>query len=75
MKFRGQKNMHNNFGEFFNDLATRKGGNTAFIIKNKKGGKVAYTNITYKKLEEDIKAFASALINRGLKGKRVAHIG
>ena len=75
MKFRGAKNMHNNFGEFFNDLATRKGGNTAFIIKNKKGGKVAYTNITYKKLEEDIKAFASALINRGLKGKRVAHIG
>ena len=67
--------MHNNFGEFFNDLATRKGENTAFIIKNKKGGKVTYTNITYKKLEEDIKAFATALKERGLKGKRIAHIG
>ncbi len=67
--------MYKNFGEMLSVLASKKGENTAFIIKSKKDGKVSYTNITYKKLEEDVKAFATTLIKRELSGKRVAIIG
>ena len=49
--------------------------NFAFIIKNKNGKDISYTNITYTKFNEDLNAFGTALVNMGLKGKRIAIIG
>lgn len=46
----------------------------AFIIKNKGKEKVNYTNITYKQFQEEINALGTALIQLGLKGKRIAII-
>ena len=36
--------------------------NVAFKIKEKKGTKVKYTNITYRKMEKDIFALGTAII-------------
>ena len=49
--------------------------NTAFTIKNKTGKNTEYKKITYKQLNEDINALGTALINLGLKGKRISIIG
>ena len=48
--------------------------NNAFIIKNKPGTNQKYTNITYTQFGLDIDSLGSSLINRGLKGKRIAVI-
>lgn len=48
--------------------------NNAFIIKNKEQEKVSYTNITYKQFQEEVNALGTALIDLGLKGKRIAII-
>lgn len=47
----------------------------AFVVKNKKDGKVNYENITYERLLEDINKLGTALYQMGFKGKRVAIIG
>ena len=49
--------------------------NKAFIIKNKEGKKVTYTDITYEKYGKDMKALGTALIDLGLENKRIAIIG
>lgn len=48
--------------------------NNAFILKNKKEKEVEYKKITYRQLDEDIDNLGTALINMGLKGKRIAII-
>lgn len=48
--------------------------NIAFIIKEKKKDKIEYKNITYKMLQEDIDALGTALIDLGLKDKKIAII-
>lgn len=48
--------------------------NIAFIIKEKQGEKITYKNITYKMLKEDIDALGTALIDLGLKDKKIAII-
>ena len=48
---------------------------TAFTIKNKTGKTVEYKKITYKELNDEINALGTALLNLGLKGKRIAIIG
>ena len=45
--------------------------NVAFVIKNPDK---SYTEIKYKELEKIIKGFGQALVNMGLKGKRIAII-
>ena len=49
--------------------------NNAFIVKNKQGNKVTYTNITYETLGKQMKSLGTALINLGLENKRIAIIG
>ena len=49
--------------------------NKAFIIKNKEGKKVTYTDITYEKFGKDMQALGTALIDLGLENKRIAIIG
>lgn len=45
----------------------------AFKVKNKKGAE--YRNITFKEFKEDVDAFGTYLINRGLEGKKIGLIG
>ena len=47
---------------------------TAFTIKNKIGKEVTYRKVTYTELNDEVNALGTALINMGLKGKRVAII-
>ncbi|MBE6035644.1 AMP-dependent synthetase/ligase [Aminipila sp.] len=49
------------------------GDNTAFWVKRSKGAE--YESITYAKTLADVNALGTALIARGLKGKRIAVIG
>ena len=48
--------------------------NDAFIVKNKVGKEIEYTHITYAKFQEQINSLGTALINLGLKDKRIAVI-
>lgn len=61
--------------EYINNAITKYPNNNAFILKHKNGKNVSYTNITYTKFGEDIKAFGTALIYHGLENKRIAIIG
>ena len=47
----------------------------AFVLKEEKGGKAHYRNITYHQFGEELRAFGSGLLSLGLKGKRIALIG
>ena len=64
-----------NVKEIIYNSADEFGDNIAFTIKNKEEKQVSYTDITYKKLLEDINALGSSLYSLNLKGKRVAIIG
>lgn len=56
--------------------ATKKyAKNIAFIIKNKEGKEVTYTNITYEQFGKDMRNLGTALIDLGLENKRIAIIG
>ena len=61
--------------EYINNGIKKYPNNNAFIIKNKNGKEVSYTNITYTQFGNDIKAFGTSLINLGLENKRIAIIG
>lgn len=60
--------------ELVNETVKTYPDNIAFIIKEKKQEKVEYKNITYKMLQEDIDALGTALIDLGLKDKKIAII-
>ena len=49
--------------------------NNAFILKNKNGKNISYTNITYEMFGQDIKSLGTALIDLGLENKKIAIIG
>ena len=49
--------------------------NIAFIIKNKEGKEITYTNITYEKFGKDMRNLGTALLDLGLENKRIAIIG
>lgn len=68
--------VYNNIKEVVNEAIVKYPNNIAFKIKNKdEKGNVSYTEITYKKFGEEINALGTALINNGLKNKRIAIIG
>ena len=64
----------NNIREIIKNAIEKYPDNNAFIIKKKDGKEVKYENITYKRFGEEIDALGTALVNLGLKGKRVAVI-
>jgi len=61
--------------EYLNTAIKKYAKNKAFIIKNKEGKKVTYTDITYEKFGKDMKALGTALIDLGLENKRIVIIG
>ncbi len=66
-RFKNIREILNNSIELFPD-------NKAFIIKEKRGKNVEYKNVTYKEFGEQINSLGTALIDLGLKDKRVAII-
>lgn len=64
----------NNIREIIDNSVELYPNNKAFIIKEKKGKDVKYKNVTYKDFKNDINNFGTALIDLGLKDKRVAII-
>lgn len=61
--------------EYINFAIKKFPDNNAFILKNKYNGEVHYTNISYTRFGEELKALGTALINLGLENKRIAIIG
>ena len=61
--------------EYLNQAINKYAKNNAFIVKNKKGKEVTYTNISYEKFGKQMKSLGTALINLGLENKRIAIIG
>lgn len=59
--------------EMFESSVKKYGDNIAFMQKFKKGE--PYTKITYKEALSDVNALGTALIKKGLKGKRISIIG
>ena len=65
----------NNIKEIVYNSAEKYKNNTAFILKTKEGKKTEYTNISYKKLLEDINALGTKFYDLGFENKRVAIVG
>ena len=65
----------NNMKEIIYNSAEVYSQNIAFVIKNKEGKNISYTNISYKNLLEDINSLGTELFSIGLKDKRIAIIG
>ena len=65
----------NNIKEIIYNSAEKYKNNTAFILKTKEGKKTEYTNISYKKLLEDINALGTKFYDLGFENKRVAIVG
>lgn len=63
----------NNIREIINNAVNLYPNNNAFIIKNKTEKEVTYTNITYKKFQEDRNSLGTKLIDLNL--QRIAIIG
>lgn len=70
-----ESKQYENIREVMYDAFEKFPENVAFTIKHKKGKNVEYENITYKDLKEQMNALGTALIELGLKDKRVAIIG
>ena len=61
--------------EYINSAIKKFPDNNAFILKNKYNGEVHYTNISYTRFGEELKALGTALIDLGLENKCIAIIG
>lgn len=59
--------------DFIDQSASLYGGNTAFLVKDERGGD--YREITYKQFKNDIDALGTKLLSMGLKDKKIAIIG
>ena len=65
---------YNNIREVLDNAFTNYPDNVAFKLKETNGKQVTYKEIKYKDFQNDINALGTALINLGLKDKRVAII-
>ena len=65
---------YNNIREVLDNAFTNYPDNVAFKLKETNGKQVTYKEIKYKDFQNDINAIGTALINLGLKDKRVAII-
>lgn len=63
----------NNLKEMLASSAEIFGSKAAFLVKKKEGG--AYSPISFTQYKKDVDAFGTALVNLGLKNKRIALIG
>ncbi len=66
---------HELIRDYVLDAVEKFSDNTAFVLKQEKGGKAHYRNISYHSFWEEIRRFGSGLCALGLQGKRIAVIG
>ena len=66
---------YKNIREVLDNAFTNYPDNIAFKLKKTNGKQVSYKEIKYSQFQEEINALGTALINMGLKDKRVAIIG
>ncbi len=64
-----------NIREVIKNAVKEHPDNNAFILKETNGKDVEYKNITYTKFDKQIDCLGTALVSKGLKGKRIAVIG
>ena len=69
------KEKYNDFKQLINDISKKYESNEAFILKTKIKKETTYTTVSYKEFASDIKAVATALLNRGYEDKRISVIG
>lgn len=62
-----------NLRELLDSSVKLYGDRAAFMVKDKELGK--FVPITYNKLQEDVRALGTSLLNLGLSGKKIAVIG
>ena len=76
MKFRDalyEADEISNLRELINRSVELYGDRPAYLVKNRPGG--SYEPITYREFRRDVTAFGTALLDLGLKGKKIAVIG
>ncbi len=66
---------YKNIRELIQDSAVKFPDNIAFKVKIREEKNVRYDDVTYQRLEKEIKIMSKYLISKGLKGKRIAVIG
>ena len=71
----GKSKNFQNIREIIEFSAKQYENNLAFKLKKKINGKYSYDDITFKRLQEEIKAFSKYLIANGYHNKRIAVIG
>lgn len=64
-----------NIREVIKNAVKEHPDNNAFILKETNGKDVEYKNITYTEFDKQIDCLGTALVSKGLKGKRIAVIG
>ena len=66
---------HENLRELLRYSAREYAGDDAFIVKTKKGKEVSYEHISFAAFYERVNQLGTALLLRGMEGKRIAIIG
>ena len=66
---------HENLRELLRYSAREFAGDDAFIVKTKKGKDVSYEHISFAAFYERVNQLGTALLLRGMEGKRIAIIG
>ena len=64
-----------NIKEIINESIKKYNNNNAFIVKHKQEKDIIYENITYERFGDELNALGTALMNMGLKDKKIAVIG
>jgi len=66
---------HKNLRDMIRYAAKEYAKDTAFIIKHKKGKEVSYEHISFQQFHARFNQLGTALLKRGMEGKRIAIIG
>ncbi|MEG0919487.1 MAG: AMP-binding protein [Anaerovoracaceae bacterium] len=69
------KDEYVDFKHFIKDISSKYASNEAFILKSKINKETAYTSVSYAEFGSQIKAVATALLNRGYENKPISVIG
>ena len=65
---------HENLRELLRYAAKEYGSDTAFIVKHKNGKEVSYEHISFEAFWNRVNQLGTALLKRGMKGKRIATV-
>lgn len=66
---------HRDFREMLDYIADAYKGRDAFIVKHKVNKEISYEHIKFEEFKDHVNHLGAGLLNRGLKGKRIAIMG